>query len=88
MIQTLITALLVAVAALYAAWSLMPATWRMALARRLLRWAPRNAWLQKAAQSPGGCASGDGCQGCDDGAGKQPAPGTPKVIQIHRRRQG
>lgn len=71
--QSLLVALIVAVCAVYAGWSLMPAAWRRSLARRLLRWPVLGRWraVQRAA---GGAA---GCGGCGD-CGEAP-------IQIVRR---
>lgn len=78
--QGLVVALVVAASFGYAAWTLMPARWRQALAQRLLRWPALGRWgvLRQAAAAGGGC----GCSGCDAAA---PAPG-PKTIQVVRRR--
>lgn len=53
--QTLITAVIVLASASYAAWALMPAAWRQALARHLGRTPPPAT----------GCG---GCGGCGDAA--------------------
>ncbi len=50
MVQTLVTAVIVAGSTAYAAWRLMPAAWRSALARRVGRAAPA-----------AGCGGCDGC---------------------------
>lgn len=68
-LQTVLTALIVLGAALYAAWVLMPAAWRRGLARRLGRPAP----------------AGGACGGCDGCGDARPAPGAPQVIRIQRR---
>ena len=86
LIQSLIVGLVVLACVAYSIWALMPAAWRRAVAGRLLR---RRAlagqvWLQRAAGSGGGCASG--CDGCGAAAKPAQAPGAPQVIKIHRRR--
>jgi len=85
LIQSLIVGLVVLACAAYSAWTLMPAAWRRALAGRLLqrRILAGQGWLQRAAGSGGGCASG--CDGCGEAAKPAPAPGAPQVIKIHRR---
>ena len=72
MAQMLITSLIVAGAAGYSAWALMPRAWQQGLARRLGRQAAPAA----------GCG---GCGGCDTAPKAEPKP---QVIQIHRRSAG
>jgi hypothetical protein len=79
-LQVLITGLLVAACAVYCAWSLMPAVLRQGLAKRMLTFAPKQAWLQRAARPASGC--GSGCDGCGE-ANPASATGT-KVIRIHK----
>jgi len=78
MLQSWIVALLVIGCTGYAAWALMPAAARRALARAMLRLplpdAPA-ARLRRAAQATSGC----GCAGCDHAAAK-PGEGEGKVI--------
>jgi hypothetical protein len=79
--QTLIVTLIVAACSVYAAWTVMPSAWRRTLAQRLQHWplpALLSRPLRRAALAPTGC----GCDGCD---AKQPAPGAPQTIQLHRR---
>lgn len=84
MLQGFIVALVVAAAAVYSAWTLMPATWRRALARRLLhrRGLARLGALRAAAEGPGGCGS---CGSC---AGTQPPPAGPQPLRWQRRPPG
>ncbi len=83
-LQNLAVALIVIGCTAYAAWALMPATWRRGLAVQALR-VPGSerlggitTWLRKRAVVDAGC----GCSGCDS-----PARPTPKEvpIRIHRR---
>ena len=68
--QTLIADLIVAGAAAYAAWALMPAAWQRALSRRLLGREP---------------AAAGGCGSCGGGCAPTPAQAAaPQVIRIHR----
>ena len=81
-LQALVVALLVPLAALYAAWKLMPATARRALATVLLRWpqlpAPVVARLRRHASAANGC----GCDGCDRAEPRAGAPKTaPPAVQ-------
>ena len=71
MLQTVLTAALVAAAFGYSAWVLSPASWRSALLRRLGRSV---------------LPAGGGCGGCGGGCARppRPAPDTA-VVQVHRR---
>ena len=73
MLQTAISALIVAGCAGYATWALMPKAWRRSLARQVLGREP--------APQPG-CG---GCGGCDSSAPSAAdlPPGT-SVIRLHR----
>lgn len=73
--QAILVGLIVALSAAYAAWSLMPAAWRRALARRLARWPLLGRW--RAVQRAAGGGAG-GCGGCGDCSGEAP-------IQVVRR---
>ena len=78
MFQSWTVALLVIGSAAYAAWTLMPAAARRALARATLRLPLPDALaarLRRAAQGTSGC----GCAGCDHAAVK-PGDGDGKVI--------
>ncbi len=84
--------LVVAACSGYAAWALMPAAWRRALAQHLLR-LPQPAafkqFLQNATRSSAGCG---GCGGCDTIAGDAKAarhtkPAT-QVLQFQPPRKG
>ena len=80
-LQQGLTALLVALCAVYAAWTLAPAALRRALVRRLLTLPLPSAWRQRlatAARTPGGCAAG--CGGCSQPAAAQP------ITVVRRRR--
>ena len=72
--QLLIVWAIVATCGIYATWSLMPAAWRRALARRLLRWPGLGRWRAVQRAAGGGSA---GCSGCGD-CGEAP-------IQVLRR---
>lgn len=75
MIQILIVAFIVAAAAGYAAWVLMPAAWRRAGAARLARrlgLAPARAQqLQARLEGASACGECASCKGCG-GAPRQP----------------
>ena len=77
--QTLLVFLVVALAAAYSAWVLMPQGLRHWLVGRLMVVAPsRRAWLARLASNAenGGCSS---CRGC---AGRQRAPAPPGGTMI------
>ena len=81
--QTLIVALLVLGCSVYAAWTLMPAAARRAIALSLLKLPLPNALaltLRKAATVASGC----GCDGCDRAPAKA-APKAPQVVTFHPR---
>jgi hypothetical protein len=89
--QTFIVALLVLGCATYAAWTLMPAVARRAVATALLRLPLPNGFAQKmrrAAVMESGC----GCDSCDRApanvaakSAPQAGPATPQVITFHPR---
>ena len=87
MMQTLITALLVAGCAGYATWTLMPATLRRRIANAALAYPMPDLLarrLRRFAAAPSGC----GCDGCDRSPKTSPpdgSGGTP--ITFHRRPQ-
>jgi hypothetical protein len=84
MLQTLIVALLVAGCSVYAAWTLMPAAARRAIALSLLRLPLPNALalkMRKAATVSSGC----GCDGCDHAPAKAAATAAPQVVNFHPR---
>ncbi|WP_295529671.1 DUF6587 family protein [uncultured Pseudacidovorax sp.] len=70
--QNAVVALIVLVAAVYAAWHWMPAGWRRSLAPRMARWMARSGLVceereAKVARSlgqVGGCGSCDSCGTC------------------------
>ena len=72
MLQTALTSLIVAGAAGYSVWALMPGAWQQRLARRLGRPA----------------APAAGCGGCGGCAPAPATAGKTQVIQIHRRSAG
>jgi hypothetical protein len=78
MLQSWIVALLVIGCTAYAAWTLMPAAARRALAQAMLRLPLPDALatrLRRAAQATSGC----GCAGCDHAAVK-PGDGQSEVM--------
>ena len=72
MMQTALTSLIVAGAAGYSAWALMPRAWQQGLARRLGRQA----------------APAAGCGGCGGCGLAPKAKLKTQVIQVHRRSAG
>ncbi len=68
MLQNLLVALLVAVAAGYAAWSLAPRALRTALAKRALAWSGESAhcpaWLRTRLARLANSAAVSGCDAC------------------------
>ena len=81
--QVLIVALLVIGCATYAAWTLMPAAARRAIASMLLKLPlpePFAAKMRRAATASSGC----GCEGCDHAPAKT-APPAPQVVTFHPR---
>ena len=82
--QGLTVSLIVAAAAAYAAWQLMPQSMRRWLIGRLMVIAPsRRAWLAhlEADAENSGCSS---CKGCA-ADGQAPAPPGQAKIEVHRR---
>lgn len=89
--QTLIVALLVLGCTTYAAWTLMPAAARRAIATALLRLPLPSGFAQKMRQASV-MTSGSGCDSCDRApanaarkANAQGGPATPQVITFHPR---
>lgn len=68
MLQKLLVALLVAVAAGYAAWSLAPRTLRARLAKRALAWSEASprcpVWLRARLAKLANTAAASGCDAC------------------------
>jgi hypothetical protein len=82
--QALIVALVVIGCTVYAAWTLMPAAARRAIASSLLKWPLPEALaakMRKAATVTSGC----GCDGCDHAPAKKAAPAAPQVVTFHPR---
>ncbi len=82
--QTLIVAMLVAGCSAFAAWTLMPAAARRALAGALLTLPLPGfaiAPMRRAATKTSGC----GCDGCDHAPPKSDAPPAPQVVRFHPR---
>jgi hypothetical protein len=82
--QGLTVSLIVAAAAAYAAWQLMPQSMRRWLVGRLMVIAPsRRVWLARleADAENSGCSS---CKGCA-ADGQAPAPPRQAKIEVHRR---
>jgi hypothetical protein len=81
--QTLIVALLVIGCTTYAAWTLMPAAARRAIASSLLKLPLPEALaakMRRAATASSGC----GCDGCDHAPAKS-APKAQQVVTFHPR---
>jgi hypothetical protein len=79
-LQSSIVALLVAGCSVYAAWKLMPAALRRAIAGALTKLplpAKLAAPLQRAAQTSGGC----GCDGCDHAAPRAKKNAASRVVK-------
>ena len=91
MLQTAIVALLVAGCAVYAAWALLPAAARRAVAVALLK-RPLPAFAARFLRRHADAASGCGCDGCDrnvaspPAAGAPPGEGAPLVFHPRRKR--
>lgn len=86
MLQSLIVALIVAGCAVYATWTLMPATWRrgIALASSKLPLPTATAAFMRRHSV---VASGCGCDGCDVASKAKQSPSGPVTITFHPRRQ-
>ena len=90
LVQSIIVTLLVLGCSARAAWTLMPAAARRALATSMLRWplpGPLAARLRASAQAASGCASG--CASCDHAAPKatsRSSLGAPQKITFHPRK--
>jgi len=81
--QTLIVALLVVACSAYAAWTLMPAGARRALATSLLK-LPLPAAVALRVRKAAAVTSGCGCDGCDHAPAK-PAAAPAQVVRFHAR---
>ena len=81
--QALIVALLVGGCSVYAAWSLMPAAARRAIATSLLKLPLPNAFATKMRQAAT-ASSGCGCDSCDHAPAKA-APKATQVVTFHPR---
>jgi hypothetical protein len=82
--QELIAYLIVAAAALYAAWLFMPQAMRHRLIGRMMILAPsKQAWLARV-EADGENAGCRTCKGCATDENPAPAP-EPAKIKIHRR---
>jgi hypothetical protein len=81
-LQAVAVAIIVPLAALYAAWTLMGAPARRRVGAWLASWPLPAAWTQRLRRDD---TSACGCDGCDAGAAKN-APVSPSVIRVHRRR--
>ena len=90
LVQSIVVTLLVLGCSARAAWTLMPAAARRALATAMLRWPlpePLAARLRARALPASGCASG--CAGCDHAAPKSKSGsslGAPQKITFHPRK--
>ena len=81
--QSLIVALLVVGCSVYAAWTLMPAAARRAIASMLLKLPLPNGFAQKMRKAAT-VSSGCGCDGCDSAPAKA-ASTAPQVVTFHPR---
>ncbi|HET9643214.1 MAG TPA: DUF6587 family protein [Burkholderiaceae bacterium] len=85
MLQHLIVDLIVAAAALYSSWVLMPAGWRRKLALRFVEStgaSPERARQLETALSAGGCSECSSCNGCSAPRDKS---SEQQVVMIVRR---
>jgi hypothetical protein len=90
--QWIVVGIVVFASAIYAAWSLMPASLRRVLSTSALRLplpAAIAAWLRRHASDATSC----GCSGCDRNPLSTPAAATPasnmvRPITLHRRTRG
>jgi hypothetical protein len=80
--QILVVSLIVAVAACYAAWQLLPKPWLQWIIGRAMKVAPGQAWLERLAArvEESGCA---GCKACPPEPAKQDGKGA-RPIRFHR----
>jgi hypothetical protein len=90
-VQWALVAVIVAASASYAAWTLMPAALRRALAAATLRLPLPRALAARMRRHAEGSADG-GCSGCarnpDAAASEVGGPATARPITIHRRMPG
>ena len=82
--QILIVALLVLGCTVYAAWKLMPAVARRAIAASLLK-LPLPATFAAQMRKASTVASGCGCDGCDSAPIKRSAQMAQQVVTFHAR---
>lgn len=82
--QDAIVGLIVTGCALYAAWTLMPASTRRSLAGQGAK-LPLPARVRARLQARAVAAAGCGCNGCDQGGKPAAAPGAPRPVQFIRK---
>jgi len=82
--QTLIVAMLVTGCFVYAAWTLMPAAARRAIALSLLKLPLPGGFAQKLRRAVN-VSSGCGCDGCDHAPAKAAPKQQPQVVTFHPR---
>jgi hypothetical protein len=82
--QALIVVILVLGCSTYAAWTLMPAAARRAIATSLLKLPLPNGLAQKMRRAAT-VTSGCGCDGCDSAPAKSAAKAQPQVVTFHAR---
>ena len=89
--QWLVVALVVAASAMYATWTLMPASLRRGCAAALLR-LPLPAAIASSMRAVATSASSCGCSGCDRNPlprnGADPKAASARPITLHRRLPG
>ena len=84
MIENLIVALIVVLAALYVAAKYLPAGWRQRLVYLLTRRGAGHSKLARWLHTESSCGSGcDSCKSCADPVA--PEPGAQRVIKLHRK---
>jgi hypothetical protein len=85
MLQNLIVAIIVILAALYAAAKYLPASWRRRVVYLLARHGAEQSRLARWLGTESSCGSGcDTCKACADPAPTEPTP--HRVIKLHQRR--
>ena len=89
LLQSLVVAVIVAACAVYAAWTLMPASLRRAIALALLK-LPLPGGVATFMRRHSAQASGCGCDGCDKSVLKSAPPAGPAstaTLTFHPRRR-